>query len=62
MIKRTIRQFDINHTGDEEDRLEILAAFRSLAEIIGDAHLAEVSVESVKSNLITVTIEEVDAY
>ena len=60
MLKRTIRQYDIKHSGDEMDRLEILNAFWALAKMVIDASLAEVTVESVKSDVIMVTIEEVD--
>ncbi len=60
MMKRTIRQFDIRHTGDEMDRLEILGAFRAVADIVNGALLAEITVESVKTDLICVTIEEID--
>jgi len=60
MMKRTIRQFDIRHTGDEMDRLEILWAFRAVADIVNGALLAGITVESVKTDLICVTIEEID--
>lgn len=61
MIKRTTYQYDIKHTGDEMDRLEILAAFGRLAKMVEDAHGAAVTVASVKADLISVTIETVDA-
>ena len=60
MIKRTTYQYDIKHTGDEMDRLEILAAFNRLANLVEDAHGAEVTVASVKTDLISVTIETVE--
>jgi hypothetical protein len=59
MMKRTIRQYDIKHSGDEMDRIEILAALRALWSLIQNDR-AEVSIESVKSDLIMVTIEEID--
>ena len=60
MIKRTKYEYDIKHTGDEMDRLEILMAFRQLAELVEAAGQADVCVDSVKSDLITVTIETVE--
>ena len=60
MLKRTIRQYDIKHSGDEMDRLEILGALGALAAIVNEASLADVMVESVKSDVIIVIIEEVD--
>lgn len=60
MMKRTIREYDVKHTGDEDDRMEILCAFEALAELLNEAGIAGVTVESVKNDLITVVIEEID--
>lgn len=59
MIKRTICQYDIHHTGDEMDRAEILHALNTLAKLCD--HSAEVTFESAKTDLITLTIETVEA-
>jgi hypothetical protein len=59
MIRRTIREYDIRHTGDDMDRLEILGALCALAKIVTDAGLAGVTIESVKSDVIAVKIEEI---
>lgn len=61
MLIRTIRQYDVRHTGDNSDRTEILMAFRALADLIEKADLAEVTITSEKTDLISVTIEQVDA-
>ena len=58
MIRRVVEEFDIKHTGDEMDRLEILHAFRSLAKLC--EHSAEVTISSEKTDLISVTIETVN--
>lgn len=60
MIKRTIREYEIRHSGDEMDRLEVFHALGALAKMINDASLASVCIGSIKSDLISVTIEEVD--
>ena len=61
MIKRTTYEYDIKHTGDEMDRLEILMAFRQLADMAQEAGQADfISVDSVKCDLITVIIETVE--
>lgn len=60
MIKRTTYQYDIKHTGDEMDRLEIICAFQRLAEMVEEANQAAVTVESVKTDLISVTIKTVE--
>lgn len=61
MIKRTIYEYDIKHTGDEMDRLEILSCLRQLQEMCENAGLAGVEVSSEKTDLICVRIEVVDA-
>lgn len=61
MIKRTIREYDLHHNGSEIDRLELIEALGAMASLINQADLAHVTVDSVKSNVIAVTIEEVDA-
>ena len=60
MIRRTIREFDIRHTGDGVDRLEIMGAMQALADLVEKAGLAVVTIESVKTDTIKVTIEEID--
>ena len=59
MLIRTTHEYDIKHSGDEMDRLELLSAFRVLAKIVNDAGLADVEIESVKSDLICVKIHTV---
>lgn len=58
MIRRIIEEYDIKHTGDEMNRVEILQAFRSLAKLCVCS--AEVTVSSEKNDLICVTIETVN--
>lgn len=60
MITRTSHEYDIKHTGDEMERLEILSAFNLMAKMIEDAGLASVDVQSVKCDLITVTVTTVE--
>ena len=60
MIKRTTYEYDIKHSGGEMDRLEILSCLGKMAEMIEAAHLAEVNVQSVKTDLISVEITTVD--
>lgn len=60
MIKRTTHAYDIKHTGDEMERLEILSAFGLMGKMIEDAGLASVEVASVKCDLITVNITTVE--
>ena len=60
MIRRTIREFEIRHTGDGDDRLEIMGALQALADLVEKAGLAGVKIESVKTDTICVTVEEVD--
>jgi hypothetical protein len=60
MIKRTTYEYDIRHTGDEMDRLEILHMLTMLSGIIGDADLAQVEFSSEKTDLICVKITIVD--
>lgn len=60
MIKRTRYEYDIKHTGDEMDRAEILAVLNRLAHMVEAAHGAEVTIASVKTDLISVTIETVE--
>ena len=60
MIKRTIREYDIKHTGDEMERLEILSCLRKFQKMCEDAGLAGVEVSSEKTDLIFVRIETVD--
>lgn len=61
MMLTTIKQYDIRHTGDEMDRLDILAAFGELKRLCEEADQAGVDVSSEKSDLISVTITTVDA-
>ena len=61
MIRRTISEYDIKHTGDEEERLEILHCLRQLQALVESAGLAGVQVSSEKIDLIYVRIETVDA-
>ena len=60
MMKRTIREYDVKHTGNDDDRMEILCAFAALADLLNEAGIAGVTVESVKTDLIRVVIEEID--
>ena len=60
MLKRTIRQYDIKHSGDEMARIELMSALNALADFVNGAGLADVTFESVKSDLILLTIEEAD--
>ena len=55
MIRRTIAQYDVRHSGDEADRQEIMTLLLDLAIICSGK--AEVIVSSEKSDLICVTIE-----
>ena len=61
MIKRTTYEYDIKHTGDEMDRLEILGALYQLAEMVEDAALAGVEITSIKRDMIEVKITTVDS-
>jgi len=61
MIRRTTVEYDIRHTGDEMDRLEILYALSALAKMINDAHLGRVTVSSEKIDTICVTVETIEA-
>ena len=58
MMVTTTHQFDIKHTGDELDRLEVLNCLHFLSEIIGD--MAGVEILSAKSDLIEVTVTQVE--
>lgn len=60
MMVTTVKQYDIKHTGEEMDRLDILMAFGELADMCGKAGLASVEVDSAKSDLIVVKITTVD--
>ena len=61
MLKRTTYEYDIRHTGDGMDRLEILGALRMLAGMVKDADLAEVEVTSEKPDLICVKIHTIES-
>lgn len=61
MIKRTICEYDIKHTGDEMDRLDILYCLQQLKSLCECAIHADVTISSDKSDLISVRIEVVDA-
>ena len=60
MIKRTTYEYDIKHSGDEMDRLEILSMLDTLAKMINDAALADVEFSSEKTDLICVKVHMVD--
>ena len=60
MIKRTIYEYDIKHTGDEMDRLEILCCLRQLAKLVEDTMQADVEISSEKTDLIAVRVTTVD--
>ena len=61
MIKRTTYEYDIKHSGDEMDRLEILSMLRQMAQMVEDAALAGVEINSTKRDLIEVKITTVDS-
>ena len=54
MIRSITEEYDIKHTGEENDRLEILMAFQKLAKLCETC--ADVEVTSEKSDLICVKI------
>ena len=60
MMITTIREYDIEHSGDEMNRLEILGALGHLAKMVIDAGLGSVGIECIKSNLISVRITEIN--
>ena len=60
MIKRTLLEYDIKHTGDEMDRLELLDCLLALAKLC-PAHEADIHIESVKTDLVAVRIEVVES-
>lgn len=59
MIRRIIEEYDIKHTGEGDDRLEILMAFQALAKLCEPC--AEVDISSEKNDLICVKITTVEA-
>lgn len=59
MMKTTTHQYDIKHSGDEMERLELLSCLHKLGELVGD--MAGVEIVSEKSDWVTVTVTEVDA-
>ena len=61
MIKRTTYEYDIKHSGDEMDRAEIMHALHQLAQMVNDAGLADVEIDTTKRDLIEVKITTVDS-
>lgn len=59
MIRRITEEYDIKHTGEEDDRLEVLMALRKLARLCED--VAEVEITSEKTDLICVKIHTVES-
>jgi hypothetical protein len=61
MIKWIKREYEIKHSGEETDRLEIIMAFNLLAKMVEDAGIASVSVESIKTDTISVIVETAES-
>lgn len=56
MMKRTIFEYDIYHTGDDMVRHEILHMLETFSAIARNSKLADVEVSSEKTDLICVKI------
>ncbi len=55
MIKRTIETFEVVHSGDDDDRLEILNLVARMSLLAQEG--VEVTAASIKTDIIQVTVD-----